>query len=94
MMIQDLAAKIFGTKNDRDIRGMQPALDRINALEPSFRVLSDQALREKTDEFKARLAKQPDYVKRRGMLEELLPEELPHPVFFPLLQPGGRASRS
>ncbi len=48
---------IFGSRNDRVIRRMGKAADRINALEPGFAALSDADLRAKTEEFKNRLAK-------------------------------------
>jgi len=53
----NLARKIIGTKNDREIRRYRSIVDKINALEPSMKSLSDDALRGKTEEFKARLAK-------------------------------------
>jgi preprotein translocase subunit SecA len=41
--------------NDREVRRLQPLVDRINELEPEFTALSDAELRSKTDEFRARL---------------------------------------
>ncbi|HWA59887.1 MAG TPA: preprotein translocase subunit SecA, partial [Caulobacteraceae bacterium] len=49
--------KIFGSSNDRKVKAMMGRVARINALEPSISALSDDALRAKTDEFKARLEK-------------------------------------
>ncbi|MGQ9608024.1 MAG: preprotein translocase subunit SecA [bacterium] len=51
-----LLTKVFGTKHERDIKKLQPLVDQINALEPSIKRLSDEQLRAKTDEFKAKLA--------------------------------------
>lgn len=48
--------KIFGTRNDRLVRGYSKVVSKINALEPAIKALSDEALRAKTDEFKQRLA--------------------------------------
>ncbi len=73
-MLEHIAKKIFGTKHDRDIKRLQPIIDEINSLEPSLRVLSDASLRQKTDEFRARLQKEPDPKKRQLMLDALLPE--------------------
>ncbi|MBI2328339.1 MAG: preprotein translocase subunit SecA [Chloroflexi bacterium] len=42
--------------NERELKRLEPAVDRINELEPEFERLSDAELRAKTDEFKARLA--------------------------------------
>ena len=51
-----LAAKVFGTPNDRKVKSVKPLIDKINALEPEFEALSDAQLIEKTGEFKARIA--------------------------------------
>jgi preprotein translocase subunit SecA len=50
-----IARKIFGTSNDRMLKRMRPVVDQINALEPSFEALSDDELKQKTAEFRARL---------------------------------------
>src|SRR5262249_51202478 len=57
IMIDRLLAKVFGTQHERDIKKMLPRVERINALEPSIKALSDEQLRGKTDEFRARIAK-------------------------------------
>ncbi|MCX7819545.1 MAG: preprotein translocase subunit SecA [Kiritimatiellae bacterium] len=49
--------KILGTKNERDLRRIRPLVDRINEIERGYQSLSDEQLRAKTDEFRARLAK-------------------------------------
>ncbi len=54
--IGTVARKIFGTPNDRKIKATRPLVDRINALEPEFEALSDEGLKEKTAEFKKRVA--------------------------------------
>ncbi len=55
MALPALAKKIFGTRNDRILRSYERLVQQINALEPQFEALSDDALREKTREFKDRL---------------------------------------
>ena len=55
-MIDSILAKVFGTKNEREIKAMQPAVDAINALEPEIKKLSDAELAAKTVEFKQKLA--------------------------------------
>jgi preprotein translocase subunit SecA len=50
-----LIRKIFGTKHQRDIKRLMPIVQRINALEAEFQALSEDALRAKTGEFKARI---------------------------------------
>lgn len=49
--------KIFGTHSDREIKRLIPLVDKIEALEPEYEKLSDDALRAKTIEFKNRLKK-------------------------------------
>src|SRR5881275_2552827 len=51
-MIGALARKFFGSANDRRIKGYQPRVDAINALEPELAALSDDALRARTAEFR------------------------------------------
>ncbi|MBE9477993.1 MAG: hypothetical protein IMY81_01975, partial [Chloroflexi bacterium] len=57
----------FTDSNEKQLKQLQPIVDRINELEPSFEELSDAELRAKTEEFKARL-------KDGASLDELLPE--------------------
>jgi preprotein translocase subunit SecA len=54
-LIGKALAKVFGTQNERDIKRMRPQVDQINALEPEMQQLSDEQLRAKTDEFRARI---------------------------------------
>ncbi|HEV8437887.1 MAG TPA: preprotein translocase subunit SecA [Methylomirabilota bacterium] len=58
---------IFGTKHERDVKRMRPAVAAINALEPAVQALSDAELRAKTDEFRKRLA---DGEELDGLLHE------------------------
>ncbi|SME90763.1 preprotein translocase subunit SecA [Pseudobacteriovorax antillogorgiicola] len=53
----NLAKKIFGTKNDRELKRYRMIVDDINKLESSLEKLSDDELRQKTQEFKDKLAK-------------------------------------
>ncbi len=55
--MQWIIKKIFGTKNQRDIKKLQPLVDRINELEVEYQSLSEDQLKAKTDEFRARIAK-------------------------------------
>ncbi|WP_027714428.1 preprotein translocase subunit SecA [Desulfuromonas sp. TF] len=66
-MIGPLLKKVLGSKNDRELKRLQPQVDRINALEAQIESLSDQALQEKTIEFRRRL-------KEGESLDSLLPE--------------------
>ncbi len=66
-MFKFILRKIFGTQNERDLKRLQPLVARINAMEPALLQLSDEQLRSKTDEFKARVQKGEE-------LDALLPE--------------------
>src|ERR1700754_3599877 len=55
-MIGALARKLFGTPNDRRVKGYQPRVAAINALEGELEKLSDEALKARTDEFRKELA--------------------------------------
>ena len=50
-----LFEKVFGTHSEREIKRVIPIVDRIEALEPDYEKLSDEALRAKTTEFKNRI---------------------------------------
>ncbi len=60
-------SRIFGSRNERLIKGMGTIVSRINALEPSVEALSDDDLRARTDEFRKRLAD-------GQALDDILPE--------------------
>ena len=49
-----LGQKIFGSRNERELKKIRPLLDRINALEPEIKKLSESQLKAKTAEFKER----------------------------------------
>jgi preprotein translocase subunit SecA len=54
-MINKVLTTIFGSKHERDVKKMLPIVAQINALEPEISKLSDDGLRAKTEEFRARL---------------------------------------
>ncbi|HEV3332116.1 MAG TPA: preprotein translocase subunit SecA, partial [Bryobacteraceae bacterium] len=56
MIVDTVLAKIFGTKNEREIKALLPQVAAINELEPAIRQLSDIDLAAKTIEFKEKLA--------------------------------------
>lgn len=55
-MIGNIFKKIFGTKNDREIKRIKKIVAAINSLEPDFEKLTDEQLKEKTAIFKERLS--------------------------------------
>jgi preprotein translocase subunit SecA len=66
-MLVYLAKKIFGTRNDRILKGLRPVVTRINELEATYVAMSDEELRSQTALFKERLA-------QGQTLDDLLPE--------------------
>ena len=70
----DWFKKVFGTKNDREVKKLRPLVVQINEIEAGLQSLSDEALRQKTTDWKARLAKIEDYAEVQAELNEILPE--------------------
>ncbi|HDL19651.1 MAG TPA: preprotein translocase subunit SecA, partial [Nitrospirae bacterium] len=66
-MVNTLLKKIFGTKTERELKRIQPLVDKINSLEGPVSTLSDTELRMKTDEFKSRISS-------GETLDDILPE--------------------
>ncbi|MDB9823302.1 preprotein translocase subunit SecA [Deltaproteobacteria bacterium] len=66
-MIGNLIKSIFGSKNERELKHMEPLVERINSMEPDYKALSDEQLPAKTDEFRERLS-------GGETLDDLLPE--------------------
>jgi preprotein translocase subunit SecA len=54
-LINTVLGKVFGTKNEREIKRLLPRVAAINALEPQMQELSDEQLRAKTDEFRKKI---------------------------------------
>jgi preprotein translocase subunit SecA len=54
-LLDNIFAKVFGTKNEREVKRLQPVIDHINSLEPEMQRLSDAELRAKTDQFRSRI---------------------------------------
>ena len=73
-MLNWIIKKIIGSKNQREIRRLQPLVRRINEIEAGLQSLSDDALRAKTLEWKDRLSKIEDGELLAAELEALLPE--------------------
>ncbi|AGO53643.1 protein translocase subunit SecA [Serratia plymuthica 4Rx13] len=67
IMLVKLLTKVFGSRNDRTLRRMRKSVELINRMEPDMEKLSDDELKAKTNEFRARLEK-------GEVLENLLPE--------------------
>ncbi|HET9867019.1 MAG TPA: DEAD/DEAH box helicase, partial [Nitrospira sp.] len=66
-MLDTLLRKVFGSKNDRELKQLQPVVDEINQLESALTSLSSEDLRAKTGEFRERLD-------QGASLDDILPE--------------------
>ena len=66
-MVTQVLTKLFGTKHDREMKRIQPLVDRINSLEPKMQALTDDQLKAKTPEFQERL-------KKGETVDDILPE--------------------
>ena len=66
-MITKVLGKVFGTAHEREMKRLQPIVNRINSLEPELQALSDEQLKAKTAEFKQRVA-------NGESLDDILPE--------------------
>ncbi len=66
-MVTKILTRIFGTKSDRDLKKLRPAVEDVNRAYLELHALSDREVRQKTDEFKQRLAD-------GAMPDDLLPE--------------------
>ena len=66
-MVFNLLTKVFGSKNERELKQIQPLVDKINVLEPEVQSLSDEQLKARTAEFRQRLD-------QGETIDDLLPE--------------------
>ena len=82
MFLDPILTKIFGTANERLIKRLMPIVNQINAMEPETQKLSDQELRAKTADFRARIAARLESIEdsdakkqaEKAALDEILPE--------------------
>ncbi|MEY8241141.1 MAG: preprotein translocase subunit SecA [Cycloclasticus sp.] len=66
-MISNIVKKVFGSRNDRFVKGKQKTVKGVNGLEEAIHALDDEALKAKTEEFRGR-------VQQGDSLESLIPE--------------------
>ncbi len=66
-MISQLLAKLMGTSSHREVKRLQPIVDKINSLEPQMQALKDEDMAIKTNEFRQRIA-------QGESLDSILPE--------------------
>src|SRR5689334_11354595 len=73
-MVAWILKKILGSKNQRELRRLTPAVLQINELDEQFKSLSDDELRAKTATWKEEISKIPDLQEQWTKLDEILPE--------------------
>ncbi len=66
-MFLDVLTKVFGSKNERELKKLQPAVDRINSLESALQAMTDEEIKSQTARFKERH-------EQGEPLDDLLPE--------------------
>jgi len=66
-MITNFLTKIFGSKNERELKKIQPIVEKVNAFEPQIQAMSDEKLKAQTELFKERL-------NNGETLDDILPE--------------------
>jgi preprotein translocase subunit SecA len=66
-MVSNLLTKVFGSKNERELKKIQPVVEKINTFEPRIQTMSDEDLKAQTQRFKDRL-------NNGEPLDDLLPE--------------------
>jgi len=66
-MVTNLLTKVFGSKNERELKKINPIVQKINAFEPQMQSMSDEALKTQTPLFKERL-------NNGESLDDILPE--------------------
>ena len=66
-MLLNVLTKVFGSKNERELKRMQPLVERINALEPEFKAMRDDQLKALAPKFKER-------IEQGEPLDNLIPE--------------------
>ncbi len=59
--------KVFGSKNERELKKLQPAVEQINSFEPEIKAMDDERLKDQTNRFKQR-------IEQGESLDEILPE--------------------
>ncbi|WP_281857253.1 hypothetical protein, partial [Litoreibacter halocynthiae] len=62
-----ITKKVFGTPNDRKVKAVRPLVAKINALEPEFEALSDDEIKQRTEQLSMR-------AQSGEKLDDLLPE--------------------
>ena len=73
-MLNAVLTKIFGSKNEREIKKLKPLVEKINALEPEFEKKSKEDLRALTAKWREELSKIEDEREKFRYMDKILPE--------------------
>jgi preprotein translocase subunit SecA len=91
-LFNSVVAKVFGTSNERAVKRLMPIVSEINSLEPATQALTDEQLRDKTAEFRKRIADAisgiEDADERNAVEKEALDKILPEA--FAVVREAGR----
>src|SRR5580658_7070212 len=95
-MFHSVLAKVFGTRNERELKRLDPRIANINALEPEMQALSNAELQAKTDEFRVRVIQALENIpvedlEARVAAEKQILDELLEPAFAVCREAGRRA---
>ena len=94
VLLDKVLTKIFGTSNERIVKRLTPVVAVINALEADIKALTDEQLREKTVEFRARIAASLEGIEdadERGKAESAALDEILPEAFAVVREAGWRA---
>jgi preprotein translocase subunit SecA len=72
--LTQISRKLFGSRNERELKRMRPSVDRVNELEAEFEKKSQEELRALIVEWRTRISAIEDQEEREGALWDLLPE--------------------
>lgn len=73
-MIGYIIKKVIGSRNDREVKRLRPLVGKINEIEASLQNISEEELRKKTADWKARLSAIEDKDELKAALDDILPE--------------------
>ncbi len=72
--LNEVARRIFGSKNERELKRLRPLVEQVNRLEPDFERRSEAELESFIAQLKARIAALDDAAEREAALDEVMPE--------------------
>ncbi len=92
-MLDNVLAKVFGTKHERDVKAMRPLIASINELEPRMKELSDEELAAQTVLFREQTGARRDPGRPAGpRLRHRARSRTARPQYAPLRRPADRGT--